>query len=393
MSFSNLKELLLFNVGIDIFSICIVLILLIVQRWDRDGSEDKRILFKMQHMLLLTLITDMIMWLVNGRPGSFFRFVGYADNIAYYIFQILVLFEWLKYSYYRVQEKYMPRKGKLFTMIPMAVIALCALTTPFTGWYFYLDDGNIYHRGVLAFPISLIILAYLLFASYKALVQRKKETLYDRKRECAVIGFFVIPPILGGVMQVMIYGASLIWPCAALSILLLCLNIESQAISQDALTGLNNRGNLDRYLHTGIEKGQAVSMIMLDVNNFKMFNDRYGHEMGDKALIQAAGIIKNAFKETAAFLSRYGGDEFVVVLNGPKNDQPERVMGKLQKKIDLFNETSMLPYELSLSMGFAAGTITDAEDVTRLLKEADEKMYQEKERFHNAEDARAVWGD
>lgn len=393
MLFLNTKELLLFNVGIDAFSISIVLILFNVHRWDRDGSEDRRILFRMQHMLLMTLITDMIMWLVNGRPGSSFRFVGYADNIAYYIFQILVLFEWLKYAYCRVHEEYMPRKGKLFTMVPLSMIALCAITTPYTGWYFYLDDGNIYHRGVLAFPLSLIILAYLFYASYTALAQRKKETLYDRKRECAVIGFFVILPILGGVMQVMIYGANLIWPCAALSVLLLCLNIESQSISQDALTGLNNRGNLDRYLHNGIEKGQAVSMLMLDINDFKMFNDRYGHEMGDKALIQAAGIIKSTFKETAAFLSRYGGDEFVVVLNGHKNNQPEQVLSALQKEIDLFNETSMLPYTLSLSMGFAAGTIIGTEDVARLLKEADEKMYQEKKQFHNAEDARAVWGD
>lgn len=394
MIFFDAKQMLLFNVGIDAFSISIVLILFSVHKWEPCESEDKRILFRMQLMLLMTLATDMIMWLVNGRHGSAFRIVGYADNIAYYLFQLLVLLEWLKYAYCRIFEKYISRKKKLFAIIiPLCIIGLCAVTAPLTGWYFYLDEGNLYHRGILSFPISLIILGYLLLVSCGALLQRKKETLFDRKRECAVMGFFAIPPLLGGAIQTTIYGASLIWPCAALSVLLLCLNIENQAISQDALTGLNNRGNLDRYLHTGIEKEQAISIIMLDINDFKMCNDYYGHEMGDRALVQTANIIKSTFGETAAFLSRYGGDEFVVVLNGSKDNQPEQVMGVLQKEIDLFNDTSMLPYKLSLSMGFAKGIITSAEDISYLLKEADKKMYEDKEKFHKAKNARAVFGD
>ena len=386
------NQMMIFNVGIDAFSICIVLILFSVRRWEPCESEDKRILFRLQIMLLMTLIADMIMWLVNGRPGPVFRFIGYADNMAYYIYQILVLRDWLKYAYCRLYEKYMSWKTELFAIvIPLGLIGLCAVTTPLTGWYFYLDQGNLYHRGALSFPISLIIIGYLFYISVEALLRRKKETLFERKRECAVMGFFVIPPLVGGIIQVVMYGANLIWPCTLLSILLLCLNIENQAISQDALTGLNNRGHLDRYLHTGIEKGQAVSIIMLDINDFKMFNDCYGHEMGDKVLVQTAGIIRSTFGGTAAFLSRYGGDEFIVALNGHRGDQPEQIMGALQKKIDLFNDTSMLPYELSLSMGYAAGTITCAEDITCLLKEADENMYREKDKFHNAVKARTVF--
>lgn len=386
--------MLLFNVGIDAFSVCVVLILFSVHRWEPCESEDKRILFRLQIMLVVTLITDIIMWLVNGRPGPVFKFVGYTDNVVYFISQLLVLMEWMKYAYCRIREKYISRKKKLFAIIiPLCIIGFCAVTSPLTGWYFYLDEGNLYHRGVLSFPISLIILGYLLYASFAALLQRKKETLFERKRECAVMGFFVIPPLLGGIIQVTMYGASLIWPFTSLSVLLLCLNIENQAISQDALTGLNNRGHLDRYLHTGVDKGKIVSIIMLDINNFKMFNDCYGHEMGDKVLIQTASILKSAFGETAAFLSRYGGDEFVVVLSSTNGNQPELVIGALQKKIDLFNDTSVLPCALSLSMGFAMGTITGAEDITRLLKEADQKMYLEKDKFHNAENARNVSGD
>lgn len=382
----NTSQTLLFNVGIDIFSICVMLILIVICKWDTLESYNNQILFRMQIAILVTLVTDMFMWAVNGIPGAFWRIVGYADSIIYFLFQLLMLLEWSRYAYFRIYEKYLSKKAELFALlIPLSILGLCVVTTPLTGWCFYLDEENFYHRGFLLYPIMMIILGYLFAVSVAALVRRKKETLFDRKRECFVLSFFVIPPLLGGCIQYVFYGCNLVCPCVTLSALILFITAENQAISLDALTRLNNRGNLDRYLYTSLETGQTVSLIMLDINNFKAFNDRYGHAVGDTALIQTAGMIKNAFRDTSAFLSRYGGDEFVIVLTECEEQDVERAVEKLRESIELFNETHALPAALSVSIGFTVITISDASDISRLLKEADEHMYREKRDFHKVD--------
>lgn len=383
------SQTLLFNIGIDIFSICVMLILIVVWKWEVMESYDKRILFRMQIMILITLITDMFMWAVNGISGSFWRVIGYADNMVYYLFQLLVLLQWLRYAYFRIYEKHFPRNTELFAVIlPLSIIGLFVITTPLTGWCFYLDEANVYHRGILSIVISSIFLIYLLGTSTAALLRRKKETLFDRKRECTILAFFVVPPFLGTVTQAVLYGCSLIWPCVTLSALLLFINMKNQAISQDALTRLNNRGNLDWYLHTSLENGQTVSLIMLDINNFKEFNDDYGHEAGDMALIHTADIIRSAFKDSSAFLSRYGGDEFVIALIGYEEQEVKGSVERLRKSIESFNKTNLLPSPLSVSIGFAITTMSDSCDIDCLLKEADKQMYCEKKAFH--EDQRSV---
>ncbi|MEA4921507.1 MAG: GGDEF domain-containing protein [Clostridiaceae bacterium] len=346
-------------------------------------SYDKRIFFKMQIMVMVTLVTDMTMWLVNGVSGTLFCIFGYVDNMIYFIAQLIVLLEWIRYAYYRIYEKYISFKTELFAvLVPLYIMGLFVVTTPLTHWCFYIDKDNLYHRGVLSFSLSVIVLAYLLWVSVAALMQRKKETLFERKRECSVISVFVLLPFVGGCIQAVVYGCSLIWPCVTLSALLLFINMENQAISIDALTRLNNRGNLDWYLYAGMERGQTVALIMLDVNSFKMFNDFYGHEMGDTVLVHISNILKNTFVDSSAFLARYGGDEFVVVLNECNEIEAKRSIEKLRKNIEAFNETHTLPFAMSASMGYGVKAVSDSADINYLMKEADKQMYREKRNFY-----------
>ncbi len=82
----------------------------------------------------------------------------------------------------------------------------------------------------------------------------------------------------------------------------------------DGLTGIPNRRRLENALRRTWRQGQYVSLIMIDVDHFKLFNDRYGHPDGDQALAQVAGALQFSLKRESDLVARYGGEEFVLFL-------------------------------------------------------------------------------
>ena len=97
------------------------------------------------------------------------------------------------------------------------------------------------------------------------------------------------------------------------------LNLELQLqANTDALTGLGNRRSFDTALSTEWRRadrgGLPISLIMIDVDRFKLFNDRYGHQSGDQCLAAVAGAVKRCSRRPGDFVARYGGEEIVVLL-------------------------------------------------------------------------------
>jgi diguanylate cyclase (GGDEF)-like protein len=143
----------------------------------------------------------------------------------------------------------------------------------------------------------------------------------------------------------------------------------------DTLTGLYNRGHCFEKLKGEIERarrqGYPISMIMLDVDGFKEFNDKYGHLRGDALLRTVARIIQFSVREHVDAVFRYGGDEFVVIL--PETDEETAaVIGSRIKK----NFIDTAPANLTFSMGVAE--LEEGFDVETLINLADKRMYQEK---------------
>jgi diguanylate cyclase (GGDEF)-like protein len=127
---------------------------------------------------------------------------------------------------------------------------------------------------------------------------------------------FSVPPILGGIVQGLFYGTSLTWPSVIVSFVIVYIYVLNRQISTDALTGLNNRRMLKRYLDLETnyaDKDSRLFLIMLDADNFKSINDTFGHAAGDRALTQIAEILKALCNQRDCFLSRLGGDEFTIV--------------------------------------------------------------------------------
>jgi len=112
----------------------------------------------------------------------------------------------------------------------------------------------------------------------------------------------------------------------------------------DPLTQLNNRGAFDEYMDQKqaetLENGQALCLLMLDIDHFKRVNDTYGHMIGDQALKTVAGKILTSLKESAPgehFPARYGGEEFAVVLPGASLEAAMETAENIRQRIERYN--------------------------------------------------------
>jgi diguanylate cyclase (GGDEF)-like protein len=267
-------------------------------------------------------------------------------------------------------------------LAPCILIAVFTLSTPWTGLVFSLSPDNLYQRGILLPVFSLFTLAYVLAGSILALRQEKKEVLAERKQKYRILALYCLPPIAGSLIQTMIYGMSLVMPCSVFSLLLIFINEQHLKISADPLTGLNNRGSLDRYLYQQIAQGgDGLALIMMDINSFKKINDQYGHAAGDHALEDLAAVMKSVFDGSDAFLARYGGDEFAAVVH-TASLAPETAVQNLQKQIVEFYEKNHRSFAVSLAAGYALYDPAAGDTVQKLIERADAMMYQDKQKYH-----------
>ncbi|HPE94665.1 MAG TPA: GGDEF domain-containing protein, partial [Bacillota bacterium] len=178
-----------------------------------------------------------------------------------------------------------------------------------------------------------------------------------------------------------IYGISLELPCAAISVLLVVMNKIQSGISLDALTGLNNRRSLERYL-SKYPHGRPITVLFLDVNYFKLINDKYGHNEGDNALIATGEVLRQVCGKSSVFLSRYGGDEFLLVIPFDEQLTASEFEDMLQRALDDMNAAGTLPYELSVSIGSASVDNANEKTLPECIKRADDNMYSRKKSFH-----------
>ncbi|MDP9322100.1 MAG: diguanylate cyclase [Acidobacteriota bacterium] len=152
----------------------------------------------------------------------------------------------------------------------------------------------------------------------------------------------------------------------------------------DPLTGLPNTRFLFMHLTRELARAERlkteVSLLVMDLDNFKDINDSHGHHVGDRALCEVARVLRTAIRPYDICV-RYAGDEFIVVLSGCSADEADSKRAELQQGIDdvYFEARPGKRVQLGISVG-AAVFPQDGESYEALLSTADSKMYQDKSR-------------
>jgi diguanylate cyclase (GGDEF)-like protein len=153
----------------------------------------------------------------------------------------------------------------------------------------------------------------------------------------------------------------------------------------DALTGVANRRGFDIHLqHIASQQwrhGQPLSLILVDVDHFKAFNDRYGHPAGDECLRLVAKALDQQLPKGDALVARWGGEEFVLVLPGVRAAQACEVASTLQQSVQslgIRHECSPTAPSVTISLGVAVWAGASTETLDQLLARADEALYRAK---------------
>lgn len=160
--------------------------------------------------------------------------------------------------------------------------------------------------------------------------------------------------------------------------------------SIDALTGLYNRRIFDETLirkwKRMFREKQYLSAIMCDVDFFKLFNDNYGHHMGDTCLRSVADAITTALKRSSDFAARYGGEEFVILLSNTPPEGAQHLAEDIRKKVHALkikHDKSLIDEYVTLSLGVSSVIPCQGASPVDLIKTADQALYECKKKGRN----------
>jgi GGDEF domain-containing protein len=251
----------------------------------------------------------------------FSAFIYSALNVLHFIFIPAPPFFWALYVHFQVfNDQARTRKILIPLLIPLLASTVLTLLNPVTHSMFYLDNQNFFHRGPL-FPLLVAIgFSYLLYSL--ALIISNKHRII-KEYFFPLLGF-PLPPVIGSIIQILFYGAFTTHSSITLSLIIVYNNIQAKKLNTDYLTGLYNRMGFQQYLKNKIQsqKEEPFGGIIIDIDNFKRINDRYGHTTGDKVLRAAAALLRKSLRKED-FIARFGGDEFIVIVNARDMSQLE----------------------------------------------------------------------
>ena len=369
-------------------SIVCVIIFGIMLVWDLFSIDKQEKQIKYDHALIafmLYFVSDALWAAVIAGMLPRNRFIVVTTNFLNCILMAAITYRWLIYV---MAVEQIPKRDKPLTRfiisIPFLLSTVALIFTFLFAPYLLLSSDlelqPLYTVFLIAVPIIYIV-AILGYAMKRAITA---ESLIERRNHL-VVGLFPLLVVFGGLAQVIVMSETPIF-CFSSTILMLIFYIGSMKIqiSTDPLTGLNNRGQLANYV---AQKGnihhenRLTIVIMLDINDFKLINDTYGHAEGDRALI----LVSNALKEVVRnhsipmFLARYGGDEFILVAHPTSESEIDAIICEIRERIEARCRMEGTPYTISIGAGYdkLAG---ETDTFQKCMQRADEKLYEDKAR-------------
>lgn len=363
--------------GNTVSLIILVFILINIRNNAKYISMQYKIFQYMVISNIIMIIVDALSWKFNSIDGTMNLFLNTGYNFLLYVLEPIPPSLSLLYADYQIfhNENKVKNKQKVLVIFLLLNLLMCIVSLFYKG-FFYVDENNIYHRG----PYFAVHVAYCYgLLIYSLLLIIKNRPFIERRNYVSMLIFFV-PMAIGTTIQVFFYGYSLNWVGMMLSLLIIYFNIQNKGINTDYLTGIYNRRQLDEYIKERIKsstKNKSFSAILLDLNEFKAINDKFGHKIGDEALKDSVEIIRRSLN-TNDFIARFGGDEFVIVTDIYNGQILDKVVKRIRKNVEAFNMNNVKPYNISFSIGYDIYSSSSNMEADEFFKHIDMLMYENK---------------
>ena len=357
-------------------------ILLVHNHFNIDRQEKQIKYDRVLVAFLLYFLADCFWALVVSETIPKTRFTVILQAFLIFVLMAFSIYFWLEYVMAYEQIPHRNRRKNKFAVIFPFLVATVAMIAQYLIAPQTLIDENLdtkYSYALYLISVPTIYMVAILFYTIK---KAKQEKTASEKWKHFIVGVFPLVVLGFGVVQLIFPYV----PIYCFSVLILMLLFYIQAlelrISLDPLTQLNNRSQLSRYISQRSNlavDGRKTVAIMMDIDGFKAINDTYGHAEGDRALV----TVSNTLKKTAssigipAFICRYGGDEFILIVHPERVEQTEELIENLRK--DLLTASEGSPYELTVSFGYDELT-NENETIEDCIVCADKKLYIEKKK-------------
>lgn len=365
----------------NIISILLIGTLYLANRQKAEYDRDMRLLQQMMVTIGIANISDCCVYYLAGSSNIVIKVLVFLSGSGLFLGNVMIGYLWAKFIMVHMNIPFSDIRRNIYRTIGLISIVLLVINI-FYPLVFSVSDGR-YQRG-FAYIIFLIFAAFYILDSLYLYVKRVKKI---GSLKLFPVHIFLIPVILGVVIQAFFVEIAITWTSIAISVTGIMTALKNEIIFTDCLTGLYNREYLE-FLHKRAcnKKDCWVSGIMIDLNGFKQINDNYGHAEGDLALCIVADLLLKSFSEYGV-VTRYAGDEFVIMLNTTDDQLIQKIIKSAKKNFVTENEKNDKPYQLSASMGYAITNLSN-ETIDDFMNRIDEQMYQDKMKYYEHNDRR-----
>ena len=359
-----------------------VLILLLILIGLRNKTRYSVLLFKkILFCSILFCMFDIVSVIFRGTNYNSSNLILTFSNSFYLFLPLLIGYYWIQYVYLTIDEnRFKLKKVKFLLVIPLLLGFIMLMINVFSHNIFIINSNNIYERSNMYFLYAISSWIYIAISSIKTIiVYHRTDNIYI-KEKIFPLSLFIVAPLITSIVQLLFYGLSVSQIGFTVSSLLIFLYYQDEQILTDNLTKVNNRTSFNEFLQNKydvLKDNDIISLVFIDIDNFKYINDNYGHLVGDEVLINVASILKKSCLEfnKNLFLARYGGDEFVIVssLNLKQINELEKL---IDNNVKVYNKEENI--KISISKGYTSDIKANYKSIIHIIDIADDLMYKNK---------------
>lgn len=372
----TIEKLYMFDNNLYAFLLLGILLFVVIKKKD-IYDYSRKLFYSMIIFNMVVLLVEVLAWAFDGIVSPAAIFANYLFNILLILFEPVMAALWLSYVDYKIYGSMRRLKKRIYYLYASVFAVLLLIINIFEPVAFTIDNSNVYHRGSLLWLSLVFVLGLVLYTIVLSIRNRK----HISDKMIAFIAVFALLPVLVSFIQLFVYGIILTWAVVALGVVFAYYLLEISGNSVDYLTKLQSRKKIEEIIRGLIERNQDFVAIMVDLEYFKRINDIYGHKTGDEVLVHFSKVLNRAFGKNN-YISRIGGDEFLIVLKNKNIDNASKYKEMIKNELSNYKDLDVLQ-EVNFSFGYKTFTGNEEITVDIIFDEVDKLMYQDKSRNKN----------